>query len=187
MASTLHWTSADLEALPDDGTRYEIIDGELFVSKQPHFYHQQVCGEILKLLANWSDRSGLGRAIFAPGLIFADDDDVAPDVVWLSNERLAAALGEDGKLHAAPELVVEVLSPGAANRRRDREAKLNLYSRRGVLEYWIADWPARRIDVYRRENAHLGLIATLGGDDVVMSPVLPGFSARVDDVFAGVA
>ncbi len=80
MASTLHWTSADLEGLPDDGKRYEVIDGELFVSKQPHFYHQQVCSEILKLLAIWSDRSGLGRAIFTPGLIFANDDDVAPDV-----------------------------------------------------------------------------------------------------------
>ncbi len=184
MASTLHWTSADIAALPDDGKRYEIIDGELFVSKQPHFYHQQLCTEVARLLANWSDESGLGRAIFAPGLIFADDDDVAPDVVWISNERLAAALGEDGKLHSAPELVVEVLSPGATNRRRDREAKLSLYSRRGVLEYWIADWPTRTIEVYRRQNLHLSLFATIVSGDLIESPLLPGFSVRADDLFA---
>jgi Uma2 family endonuclease len=100
MTSTQRWTSADLDAFPDDdGKRYEIIDGELFVSTQPHFYHQLVCGNIHALLKTWSDKTQLGRPIFAPGLIFADDDDVVPDVAWLSNQRLAAALGDDGKLN----------------------------------------------------------------------------------------
>jgi Uma2 family endonuclease len=186
MTSTLRWTSADIAALPDDGKRYEIIDGELFVSKQPHFYHQRVCTNAANLLSNWSDQSKLGQAIFAPGLIFAADDDVVPDVAWLSHARLAAALGPDGKLHSAPDLVVEVLSPGAANRRRDREAKLKLYSRRGVLEYWIVDWSAHTIEIYRRQNAHLGLFATLAGGNLLKSPLLPGCSGRVDDLFAGV-
>ena len=62
----------------------------------------------------------------APGLIFADDDDVAPDVVWISRERLAGTLDQTGHLHTAPELVVEVLSPGSVNERRDREVKLKL-------------------------------------------------------------
>jgi Uma2 family endonuclease len=186
MVSTLRWTSADIEALPDDGKRYEIIDGELFVSKQPHFYHQHVCGRVFNLLSTWGEESKLGQAIFAPGLIFADEDDVVPDVAWLSNARLAAALGEDGELHSAPDLVVEVLSPGAANQRRDREAKLKLYSGRGVLEYWIADWSTHTIEVYRRQNAHLSLFATMVSGDVLESPMLPGFSARVEDIFAGV-
>jgi len=186
MTSTLHWTSADIEALPNDGKRYEIIAGELFVSKQPHFYHQQVCSRILNHLANWSDHSKLGQAIFAPGLIFADDDDVVPDVAWLSsNKRLTAALGEDGKLHSAPDLVIEVLSPGLANQRRDREAKLNLYSRRGVLEYWIVDWSTRAIEIYRCRDAHLDLFATLVGGDLLESPLLPDFSTKVDDIFTG--
>ncbi len=186
MTSTLRWTSADLEALPDDGKRYEIIDGELFVSKQPHFYHQHACGRVFSLLENWSTQSKLGQAIFAPGLIFADDDDVVPDVAWLSNKRLTAALGEDGKLHSAPDLVIEVLSPGLANQRRDREAKLKLYSRRGVLEYWIVDWWTRAIEIYRRRDAHLDLFAILVEGDLLESPLLPGFSAQVDDLFAGV-
>jgi len=88
MTSTFRWTSADLDALPDDGKRYEIIDGELFVSKQPHFYHQQICTRIATLLVNWSNQSKLGQAVIAPGVIFAEDNDVVPDVVWIRNERL---------------------------------------------------------------------------------------------------
>ncbi len=89
MASTLHWKSVDLAALPEvEGTRYEIIGGELFVSTTPHFNHQLLCGTLFRLLENWSVKNGLGRAVITPGLIFADDDDVIPDVVWISNERL---------------------------------------------------------------------------------------------------
>jgi len=139
MRATHRFTSSDLEAFPDnDGKRYEIIDGELYVSRQPHFYHQRVCGRIFSMLEQASQH-GEGEPVIAPGLIFADDDDVAPDVIWLSSARKATTLGPDGKLHAAPELIVEVLSPGVANEKRDREAKLKLYSRRGVGEYWIVD------------------------------------------------
>lgn len=109
--------------MPDDGKRYEIIDGKLYVSKQPNWYHQIACTRLGRFLDAWSEQSGLGVANAAPGLIFADDDDVAPDVVWISHERLATAL-QEGKLYAAPEIVIEVLSPGHANERRDRETKL---------------------------------------------------------------
>jgi Uma2 family endonuclease len=186
MTSTLRWTSADLESLPDDGKRYEIIDGELFVSRQPHLYHQEVCFQVASLLNEWSRQTGMGRAFVTPGLIFADDDDVVPDVAWLSNERLAVALGDDGKLHSAPELVVEVLSPGASNIRRDREAKLKLYSRGGVSEYWIVDWLNLSVEIYRSENAQLAFFATLSENDVLESPLLPGFKANVADLFTGI-
>jgi len=127
-----------------------------------------------------------GQAIIAPGLIFADDDDVVPDVAWLSNERLARALGEDGKLHGAPELIVEVLSPGSKNQRRDREAKLELYSRRGVLEYWIVDWTARSVEVFRRGASHLDLFEARLKGELLESPLLPGFSTPLDNFFAGI-
>ena len=188
MTSIQRWTSADLDAFPDDdGKRYEIIDGELFVSTQPHFYHQLVCGNIHALLKTWSDKTQLGRPIFAPGLIFADDDDVVPDVAWLSEERLAIALADDGKLHSAPDLVIEVLSPGSTNKRRDRGAKLKLYSRRDVLEYWMVDWLAHSVEIYRRQNTQLELFATLTKGDVLESPLLPGFSAQTDELFDGVS
>jgi Uma2 family endonuclease len=184
MASTIHWTSADLASLPQiEGTRYEIIAGELFVSTTPHFNHQILCGRLFKYLESWNDQSKLGQTVFTPGLIFADDDDVIPDVVWLSHERLAAIL-KDGKLRAAPELVIEVLSPGSTNQRRDRVAKLGLYSRRGVSEYWIVDWKTSTIEVHRQQDDQLTYVVTLAQDDLLSSPLLPNFSARVDDLFA---
>lgn len=185
--TTLRWTSRDLDVLPEnDDKQYEIVDGELYVSRQPHLDHQIVCGKLFSLLERWSEQAQTGIPIFTPGVIFADDDDVVPDVVWISRERLAVALQPDGKLHSAPELMIEVLSPGSTNERRDREAKLKLYSRRGVIEYWIASWQERRIEVYRRENAMLRLAATLYENDTLQSPHLPGFSCRVGQIFANV-
>ena len=116
-------------------------------------------------------------------MIFAEDDDVVPDVVWSSHDRLATALGADGKLHAAPELIVEVISPGLANQQRDRQTKLKLYSRRGVREYWIVDWQQQQIEVFRRTAAELTLIATLYRTDTLHSPLLPGFSCEVAALF----
>src|SRR5712692_7386045 len=104
---TMKFTSADLLLLPDDGKRYEVIEGELYVAKQPHWHHQYACLRLSRFLDEWNDRSGLGLVNAAPGIIFAEDDDVAPDVIWVSNERAAQTLGEDGKLHSAPELVIE--------------------------------------------------------------------------------
>jgi Uma2 family endonuclease len=136
---TVHWTSQDLERLPDNGKRYEIIAGDLYMSRQPHWYHQHICLRLGSLLDAWNLQTKAGKANAAPGIIFADDDDVAPDVVWISREKWLKALQPDGHLHAAPELVVEVLSPGTTNTQRDREVKLKLYSRRQVLEYWIVN------------------------------------------------
>jgi Uma2 family endonuclease len=184
--ATLRWTSKDLEMLPDDSKRYEIVDGELYVSKQPHYHHQRVCVRLTTLLEVWSQQTKAGEANFAPGLIFADDEDVVPDVTWISRERRATALHADGKLHAAPELVVEVLSPGVMNERRDREFKLRLYSRRGVEEYWVVSWQEHRIEIYRREKAMLKLEKTLYENDLLESPLLPGFSCQVSEVFAGI-
>lgn len=179
MSTALRWTSADLMALPDDGKRYEIIDGELYMSRQPHWHHQRACVKICTALDTWSEQSGIGEVNFAPGVIFADDDDVAPDVVWISHTRREAGLGPDGHLHTAPELVVEVLSPGGTNTHRDRDVKLKLYSRRGVLEYWIVDWCTQQVEIYRREHLALHLVATLHATDTLTSLLLPGFACQV--------
>jgi len=184
---SLRWTTADLELMPDDGKRYEIIDGELYVSKQPSWEHQLVCVRIVGALDAWSRETRAGVANAAPGVIFADDDAVAPDLVWVSKERLPTLLGAEGHLHAAPELVVEVLSPGAANERRDRELKLKLYSRRGVREYWIVDWQRRQVEVYRRAGIGLELVGTLVEHDALASPLLPGFALPLDTLFADLA
>ena len=151
MTTAFRFTSADLECLPDfPGVRYEIIDGELFVARQPQFAHQYPCGRLHTALDSWNDETGAGFAGEAPGLVFSEENGVAPDLIWISRARYAAAIDEKGHFRLAPEIVVEALSPGRANEVRDREIKLALYSRQGVLEYWIVDWQTRTIDVFRR-------------------------------------
>jgi len=184
--TSLNYTSKDLELVPDDGKRYEIIDGELYMSKQPHWHHQFAGLRISMLLQMWSDQTKAGLANYAPGLIFDDDEDVVPDVVWISRQRLVTSLWSDGKLHDAPELAVEILSPGSTNERRDRELKLKLYSRRGVLEYWVVDWQKRRLEVYRRLEATLTLATTLYETDTLESPLLPGFRCQISQLFDGI-
>src|SRR5262245_53182390 len=114
MSTGARITTADQEAVRDrlDVTRSALIAGDFLVAKQPHWEHQAVSLTLGAALQSWSRRTRLGRANIAPGVIFSPEDDVAPDGVWISRERHARAL-RDGKLYMAPELVVEVLSPGA--------------------------------------------------------------------------
>jgi Uma2 family endonuclease len=178
-------TIQDLEGFPTplDDQRYELIDGDLFVSTQPHWQHQATVANIIYALVAWNRQTDAGMVFDAPGVIFANDTAVAPDVVWVSRQRLDAVLGEDGKLHAAPDLVVELLSPGPENEKRDRQAKLGLYSRQGVREYWIVDWQHQELHVYRRREAQLALITTLLADDMLQSPLLPDFAIPIREFF----
>jgi Uma2 family endonuclease len=175
-----HWTIQDLEILPaNEWTRDEIINGELFVTPYPHRRHQQVCGKISRQLDIWSELSGLGITIISPGLIFSEVNSVIPDVVWVSRERLAQIEDEAGHLTGAPELVIEVLASDIQNERRDKEAKLKLYSVHGVREYWIVNRFTKQVEIYRRENTQLILVATLLGNDEITSPLLPEFGCSI--------
>lgn len=180
---TLRWTVADLDLFTDEGKRYEIVGGELFVTRAPHWNHQNAAVKIASALTCWSEESQLGEVAINPGLVFSETDSVIADVVWASYERLPTLLDESGHLTAAPELVVEVLSPGEKNERRDREAKVKLYSAHGVIEYWIADRPSRQLEIYRRDLGRLKLAVTLYADDEITSPILPGFKTVVGQFF----
>ncbi|MFQ3614632.1 MAG: Uma2 family endonuclease, partial [Cyanobacteriota bacterium] len=173
------FTSSDLALMPEDGKRYEVIDGDLHVTHQPNWHHQFAASRLYRFLDEWSEATGLGLANTAPGVIFAEDEDVAPDVVWISQTRLRTALGADGKLHSAPELAIEVLSPGSRNVSRDKQTKLKLYSRRGVQEYWVVDWQQQQVEVYQRQQEQLALLKTCLGEDKLSSPLLPGFECPI--------
>ena len=179
----VRWTIADIELLPDNGNRYEIIDGELFVTRAPHWGHQRAIGNTYAELRVWSLSTSLGEAVPTPGIIFTDADNVIPDVVCVSKERLPMLLDEAGHLTGAPELVIEVLSEGVENQRRDREAKLKLYASRGVQEYRILDWRLQQVEVYRRDKALLKLVETLFAADELSSPMLPNFVCPVSRLF----
>lgn len=180
----VNWIIDDLEFLPhSEGTIYEIIEGELFMTRTPHRRHQQICGRIFSQLNNWCESTGNGETIIAPGIIFSATDNVIPDVVWVSKERLARIEDEAGHLTAAPELVVEVISPGINNEKRDREVKVKLYSIQGVTEYWIVDRFRNQVEVYRRNQAKLFLVATLFENDELTSPLLPNFVVSINRFF----
>lgn len=177
------WTSTDLDSLPVNGVRYEIIDGELFMSKSPHWHHQAACTNIAAELKLWIRTSGQGAVAVTPGVLFDESDDVIPDVVWISNERLGALMDKAGHLTGAPELAVEVLSFGEKQESRDRQFKRKLYETQGVQEYWIADWRLKQIEIYRRDEGRLRLMATLFAKDTLTSPLLPGFTCPVARFF----
>ena len=180
----VRWTTSDIELLSqDEGKHYEIIDGELFVTRSPHWNHQRTIDNICLELNIWSRSSGLGEARSTPGIIFSDVDNVEPDIVWITKERLTKLLDDSGHLTGAPELVIEVLSPGTVNERRDKEAKLKLYSSQGVQEYWIVSWQLKTVEIYRRENFQLRLVATLLNNDRITSALLPGFSCEIKRFF----
>ena len=179
----VQWTNEDLEGLPENGNRYEIIAGELFVTGMPHWEHQDIAGSILAELQRWSKKSTLGQAVFCPGVIFSQISSVIPDVVWISNERLEQLLDDSGHLTGAPELVVEVLSRSESDRKRDRQTKLKLYSVQGVREYWIVDYQQKQIEIYRRNSGLLEKALTLLESDLLTSPLLPEFSCAVENLF----
>jgi Uma2 family endonuclease len=185
VATPLRWTTRDLDAIPDDGgwTRYEIIDGALFVTRAPHIQHQSAAGNIHFELEAWSRKTSLGKPFQVPGVIFSPTDAVIPDVVWISNDRLTQGLDEAGHITVAPKLIVEILSSGNSNEQRDREVKLKLYSLHGVQEYWIVNWQLKTLEIYRRTDSQLQLTATLIGEDTLTSPLLPGFSTPLDRLF----
>ncbi|OKH19449.1 Uma2 family endonuclease [[Limnothrix rosea] IAM M-220] len=185
-ADKVHWTINDLKNLPDDDgwTRYEIINGGLFVSRLPHAFHQMAAGELLCCLAKWTqEKKSDSTVVLSPGLLLSPADSVIPDLVWIKNERLEAGLNGDGHLTVAPELIAEVLSAGGVNEQRDRDSKLKLYSRYGVREYWIVDWRQKSLEIYRRDQAQLKLVATLLDSDPITSPLLPEFAVPLDQIF----
>jgi Uma2 family endonuclease len=130
-------TYDDLLDMPDDGQRYEIIGGELFVSPPPTWGHQQVIGRLFEVLRDYARETNGGRVVFAPfGVLLGRHDAVEPDLIFLSADRPKVP-NEDNTIDYPPDLVVEVISP--SSRRKDRVAKMALYARTGVPEYWIAD------------------------------------------------
>jgi Uma2 family endonuclease len=187
--SSRRFTVADLDSMPDDGNRYEVIEGVLYVTHAPHNEHQAALDQLTIALGSWYNATGLGWPVSGAGVKFAFNTGVIPDLLWFSHERVAAATvnpdtGErDGKFYAAPDLAVEILSPGRENEERDREVKRALYERRGVQEYWIVDRASRVVEVYRRTDADLELAATLTDRDTLTSPLLPGFALPVAQVF----
>lgn len=176
------FTVADLELMPDDGKRYELIEGDLVVSHAPGLSHQGILDNLNFYLKGYLRHSAVGKSWSTPGVIFDNFNAVIPDLVFVSNERLGEVAATE-RVTGAPDLAIEILSPGADNARRDRSMKLKTYGKFGVAEYWIVDGFQRLIEVYRLADGELTLASVLRFNDVLTSALLPGVRCEVRQVF----
>jgi|ERR1051325_3470270 Uma2 family endonuclease len=176
------WTYEDYLLLPDeDGQRYEIIEGELFVNAAPLKRHQLICGNVFMIIAPYVRKHRCGEVYFAPvDVVLSDIDVVQPDLLYITREH-AAAMNEKN-VQGAPDFVIEVLSE--EHGRRDEVLKLKRYQQFGVAEYWIVDPKRNRVRVYLRKNGRLDLANDAGLGDSVTSSFFPGLAVAVSEVFA---
>lgn len=172
-------TVADLDIMPDDGNRYEVIEGELFASRSPSLTHQSVSGNFFHSIKIYLSGNPIGEIWATPGAIFSEFSGVIPDLVFVSHTRRGEIASGD-RINGAPDLVIEILSPGVENERRDRLAKRQLYGKHGVKEYWIVDFEKRTVEVYVLQGPTLELKSLLSEHDEVTSTVLPGYFCKVD-------
>jgi len=174
-------TYADYVNLPDDGRRYEILDGELAVSPSPTSRHQLVSQNLEFALGMWVRARGLGRVWHAPlDLILADTVVMQPDIVFVSKSR--SAIVTTRGLEAAPDLVIEILSDSTAS--RDRGVKMRLYARYGVPRYWIVDTEARTLEVYALRDDAYERTATYREDDHARFDVPAGFEMGLGEAWS---
>src|SRR5262249_32538764 len=129
------------------------------------------------------DASPTGEVLATPGLVFSHVDSVIPDIVFFTHERAKLILSGE-RIIAAPDLIVEIVSPGGENARRDRVIKRQLYAKFGVREYWIADYQSRTVEVFTLKDGVLTESVTFHEDDDLTSAVLPGFRIKVSQIFA---
>src|SRR5437660_10119384 len=144
-------TVADLDACPDDSNRYELIGGELFVSRAPGISHQRVVLNLEMSLSRYLSDNPIGILVPGAGAIFSDYDAVIPDLAFVRNERWNQVVTGE-KFTGALDLVIEILSPGTQNHQRDSSAKRRLYGKYGVEEYWIADSENLSFSIFRLEG-----------------------------------
>ncbi len=177
-----NWTYADWEQLPDDGSRYEIIDGMLYVTTAPSFFHQWILQRLHRHIGIPAEDSGLAICAFAPiGVLMPDCDPVQPDFLIIRREN--AAIIRDRRIHGVPDLIIEVISPGSAA--YDEGVKLEAYARAGVPEYGVIDPAARRLRLYALEMpGQFAAPREFGEGDTLSFGCLPNIVLNVSDLFA---
>ena len=170
---------ADLERWPEDGRRYELYDGEVFEVPSPILLHQLVSGRLYLALAAYVQAHG-GAVFYAPlDIVLTEFDVVQPDLLLFTRDR-EHLLNLRRVTRHAPDLAIEILSPGTAG--NDRGRKMELLAPHGVREYWLVDPEAVAIEVHWLTGTRFALARTAGPSDRVQSPLLPDLSIVPGDV-----
>ena len=175
------WTYAGYARLPDDGMRYEVIRGELFMSPAPRPLHQVVIRLTSYFLVGFLRVNRLGKTFVSPIDVVLPQqlgDPVQPDIVFIANERLSI-VGEL-KIQGAPDLVMEILSP--SNPEYDRTLKYEIYAEAGVPEYWIIDPHERTIKVFALRDGGYEQLGRYGEGETARSKLSDGFTAAIDEI-----
>ena len=163
----------DFCLLPNNGKRYEIVEGDLFVTPAPRRLHQRIVTRLTRFLSGFVEDHHLGEVYVSPfDVVFSPFDVVEPDLVYFSNARESVLTEMNAQ--GPPDLVVEVLSE--TTEKTDRTIKLKLYGKFGVQEYWMIDPYGPTAEIYRRGDEGLGLVAKLSATDALTSSMLPGFN-----------
>jgi Uma2 family endonuclease len=175
-------TYKDYLAMPDDGRRYEILDGEVAVSATPGTLHQRIIGNLYWVLRGHVRGRGLGEVFLAPlTVILANTTVVEPDLVYVDTGR--AGLVTDRGIRGAPTLAIEVLSPSTAT--SDRGPKFRLYARYDVPYYWIADTDARVFEGYELTTGGYRLVDRRQGEGQVALPPFPDLVLDLGELWRG--
>lgn len=182
------YTVDDLDFMPEDTNRYEIIVGKLYVSHAPHLDHQKLASNLNIEFGIYLRKNPIGTIVQTPGIIFSPKDAVITDLVFATNETIEKSVaGADekfeGKFTAAPELVIEILSYGKKDIERDRVHKRELYGKFGVKEYWVVDGMFNTIEVYRLEEKGLERAKRFEIYESIETPILPDFELKLADIF----
>ena len=173
------YTYDDYLKTPDD-KRYELIEGELYMTPSPITNHQRMSRKIDFLIEKFVTENELGEIFYAPYDVYFDDENVVqPDILFISKDRLNI-IG-DKNLQGAPDLVIEILSE--SNAYRDLIQKKKLYARFGVKEYWIVVPGEKTIDIHILKEKTYQLYKTLGEDDTLESQILKGFKMELKAIF----
>jgi Uma2 family endonuclease len=175
-------TYEDLQHIPPDRNRYEIVDGELFVTPSPITLHQRIVTNLSAQLWQHVRKHRLGEVFVAPlDVVFTFSTVLEPDVIFVSKSR-RHIVGEKN-LTGPPDLVVEVLSESTA--KLDREIKPHQYALYGVTEFWRVDPFDRTVEIFRLKQGEYELAARLGFDQNLTSPLLPGLVLPVSSLWEG--
>ena len=166
---------------PEIKQRYDIIDGEMIMAPSPNLQHQQILGQLFLQVYRFVSEHALGHVMFAPLDVIVQREPLRvrqPDLLFVSNERANIL---ERVVEGAPDLVVEVLSPG--NTRGEMESKLADYARLGVREYWIVSPEAMTVEVLKLDKGSWQRDSLSGVGDHVSSDVLPGIELEVSQLF----
>ena len=174
------WTYEDYRKLPDDGWRYEVIEGELHMNPAPSFWHQDASINLATEMVNFAKQRQLGKVVTAPIDVKLGDlaNPVQPDILFIHKDRFDII--QERWIDGPPDLIVEILSPG--NWIDDRRTKFRLYAVSGVREYWIVDPDKRQIEVFVLRRGDYELIGRFGADERAHSEVLLGFEVVVGEI-----